>query len=360
MIVFKVIILILLSLLLSLYCNAERMLLKDNIISNNNNNNNKTKNQYNNNDIENQNRLRIVLHVLEKAKIEALKGGISGAAAGCIQVITLMWLRTTVNYQYKYGVSTTIAIIELYKQGGIFRFYRGLPYAILQGPLARFGSVAANEGARVIASYYIKDSKASLIAATSLGSILAAIWRIFLMPLDTFKTILQVEGSEGFQKLIHRLSIGDIGVLYHGTLATILVTIAGYYPWFFVHNYLDAIIGYSKRNWVNHTRSALIGFLASAVSDTLSNFIRVVKTVKQSSIAENGDSSTYYDIINQIYNEGGLMALFGRGLITRILTNGLQSMLFTVMWKIFANRDKTNETKYDEKRKNRDNIDKIV
>ena len=328
-------------------------MIRDNSISNMKNmNNNKMNN--NNNDITINNekiRIDMIYNVLEKARIEAVRGGISGAAAGCIQVITLMWLRTTVNYQYRYGVDTMTAIRELYKQGGITRFYRGLPYAILQGPLARFGSVAANEGAKVLTAFYIKDLKTSLIISTSLGSILAAIWRIFLMPLDTFKTILQVEGSIGFQKLMNRLTVGDIGVLYQGTLATILVTITGYYPWFFVHNYLDTLITFSKSHWVNHIRSALIGFLASAVSDTVSNFIRVIKTVKQSNISEIGSSLTYYDIIIQIYNEGGIMAFIGRGLLTRILTNGLQSMLFTVLWKIFANRNKNLDIKNEEKKK---------
>lgn len=346
-----------LTLLSTIESSIQRM--KDNTIISHNN-----KALSNKNDIDmianDKMRVDVIYEVLEKAKIEALRGGLSGAAAGCIQVISLMWLRTTVNYQYRYGVDTMTAIAELYKQGGITRFYRGLPYAILQSPLARFGSVAANEGARVIASYYIKDLKSSLIVSTSLGSILAAIWRIFLMPLDTFKTILQVEGSEGLHKLINRLSVGDIGVLYHGTLATILVTITGYYPWFFVHNYLDLWIGYSKRHWVNHTRSALIGFIASAVSDTISNFIRVIKTVKQSSVSDSGVSLTYYDIIIQIYAEGGLMAFLGRGLLTRILTNGLQSMLFTVLWKMFSKRNKKKDTKNDESKRKIDNMNKLV
>lgn len=330
-----------------------QMLLKENRISNSitlNKNNNKL-----NNKIDDDN---ILYNVIQKARIEAVRGGLAGGLAGCIQVITLMWLRTTVNYQYRYGVNTITAITELYKQGGIPRFYRGLLFALLQGPLARFGTIAANEGAKVLTSYYMKDLKANLIISTSVGSILAAIWRIVLMPLDTFKTILQVEGSIGFQKLIHRLSVGDVGILYQGTFATILVTITSYYPWFFVHNYLDSWISYSKRNWLNYVRSALIGFFSSAVSDTISNFIRVIKTVKQSNISEIGVSVTYSEIIIQIYKEGGIMAFLGRGLLTRILTNGLQSMLFTVLWKIFANRNKNEKdsTKNDEK----ENVYKIV
>lgn len=34
----------------------------------------------------------------------------------------------------------------LYKQGGIRRFYAGLPAALLHAPAARFGDTAANDG----------------------------------------------------------------------------------------------------------------------------------------------------------------------------------------------------------------------
>ena len=48
--------------------------------------------------------------VLSKAANRALGGGASGAAAMGIQVTTLMWMRTTMNYQYRYGTSTTEAL----------------------------------------------------------------------------------------------------------------------------------------------------------------------------------------------------------------------------------------------------------
>ena len=38
------------------------------------------------------------------------------------------------------------ALKTLYKEGGIKRFYRGLPYAIIQNPMSRFGDTAANTG----------------------------------------------------------------------------------------------------------------------------------------------------------------------------------------------------------------------
>jgi hypothetical protein len=32
----------------------------------------------------------------------------------------------------------------------------------------------------------------------------------------------------------------------------------------------------------------------------------------------------------------GLLGLFGRGLPTRLLTNGLQGLLFSILWKLFT------------------------
>lgn len=43
-----------------------------------------------------------------------------------------MWMRTTINYQYRYGTSTTTALKTLYREGGVVRFYRGLGPALLQ------------------------------------------------------------------------------------------------------------------------------------------------------------------------------------------------------------------------------------
>lgn len=37
----------------------------------------------------------------------------------------VMQMRTTINYQYRYGTSTMTAFNTLYKDGGIVRFYRG-------------------------------------------------------------------------------------------------------------------------------------------------------------------------------------------------------------------------------------------
>ena len=48
--------------------------------------------------------------VLKKAAMRALPSGAAGSAAMGLNIATLMWLRTTVNYQYRYGTGTMDAI----------------------------------------------------------------------------------------------------------------------------------------------------------------------------------------------------------------------------------------------------------
>lgn len=44
-------------------------------------------------------------------------------------------------------------------------------------------------------------------------------------------TVLQVDGSAGFHRLIEKVRAGNFWVLYQGTLATIAATFIGHYPW---------------------------------------------------------------------------------------------------------------------------------
>eukprot|EP01035_Chromulina_nebulosa_P019307 gene19307-25168_t len=291
-------------------------------------------------------------NILQRARQEAIKGGFSGAVSGAIQVITLMWLRTTVNYQYKYGGDVYHALHTLYNDGGIFRFYRGLSFALVQGPLSRFGSVAANEGAKefIRLTYPTLNNRDSIIYVTAIGSVLSASWRAFLMPLDTCKTILQVDGPKGFQALTKRVLRGDISCLYQGTVATSLSTLVGHYPWFYVHNWLDEVLAKSNDIYYILLRSAFIGFVSSTTSDSISNIIRVVKTVKQSASTESTINLSYVQVIDKVYKEGGLLALFGRGLLLRLISNGIQSMIFTIAWKLISIKIKQNEDKLPNKK----------
>lgn len=128
--------------------------------------------------------------ILKKAARRAGEGGLAGAAAMAINVCSLMWIRTAINYQYRYGTTTTEAFKRLYADGGVPRFYRGLLPALVQGPLSRFGDTAANTG--VLAALDAFESTAELPVAmkTVAASVGAGLFRILLMPVDTFKTTM--------------------------------------------------------------------------------------------------------------------------------------------------------------------------
>lgn len=100
------------------------------------------------------------------------------------------------NYQYRYGGSTRDVLEKLYSEGGVGRFYRGVGFALLQQPLSRFGDTAANAGMGVLLDSFEVTSTLPVFVKTVSASAAAAVWRIGLMPVDSFKTTLQVV-SEG-------------------------------------------------------------------------------------------------------------------------------------------------------------------
>ena len=67
------------------------------------------------------------------------------------------------------------------------------------------------------------------------------------------------------------------------------------------------------------------------ISDTVSNSLRVVKTYRQVHERKVG----YLTAAKDIVATDGLLGLFGRGLKTRIIANGCQGVMFSVLWKLF-------------------------
>ena len=271
-----------------------------------------------------------IKNVLKKAGKDALGGGIPGMAAMIAQVSTLMWLRTTINYQYRYGVTTTQAFKALYRDGGISRFYRGYSAAIVQGPLSRFGDTAANTGVLSLLDQYPTTKEMPIFIKTGFASVAASAFRILLMPIDTVKTMMQVEGSRGIATLKDKMQTSGPRVLFHGAAAASVATLVGHYPWFATYNYLNQRIQVPTHPKEKLLRNAFIGFVSSVVSDTCSNSVRIVKTTRQTIHEE----TSYTKIIKMIVDKDGWGGLFGRGLKTKIMTNGLQGMLFSVYWKM--------------------------
>ena len=103
----------------------------------------------------------------------------------------------------------------------------------------------------------------------------------------------------------------------------------GNYPWFATFNYLQANVP-KQEGKMKLARNAMIGIISSTVSDCVSNSLRVIKTIKQT----NADANlSYGQAIKSVVDKDGFKGLFGRGLQTRLLTNILQSMVFSVAWK---------------------------
>ena len=73
-----------------------------------------------------------------------------------------------------------------------------------------------------------------------------------------------------------------------------------------------------------------MGFCATAVSDTCSNSLRVLKTTTQTS----DEPITYIQAFRMVVAKDGLYGLFFRGLTTKIISNGIQGLLFSVLWKL--------------------------
>ncbi|KAI8935616.1 hypothetical protein NX059_007145 [Plenodomus lindquistii] len=279
---------------------------------------------------------------LKGALKRALGGGLSGAAAMVLQVLLLMPIRTIMNYQYRHGSSLTVATKTLYVDGGIGRYYQGMGAALFQGPIARFGDTAANAGilALLQSNGYLKQLPSPI--QTIFASLCAAAFRMVLTPIDTLKTTLQAQGYRGWALLRDRIKSDGVGSLWWGSFATAAATFVGHYPWFAVYNFLSETINEPSRQhqiglWL--LRAAFIGFCASVASDTISNSLRVVKTYRQ----VNDTRISYTEAAKRVIRQDGRLGLFGRGLKTRIIANGLQGLLFSILWKLFLKiwEDKT-------------------
>jgi len=281
--------------------------------------------------------------ILDKAAKSALRGGAAGAAAMVINVCSMMWLRTTINYQYRYGTGTFTALKTLYADGGVLRFYRGLGFALVQGPWSRFGDAAANTGALELLNSFEETKDKAEWQKTLVASVCAASFRVISTPIDTCKTIMQVEGRQGLTKLGAKFRAAGgvpkgLPVLWYGSLGSATATFVGHYPWFATYNmmqlYLPKSFGLFKGSeheerldWL--VRNAITGFCASAVSDSCSNSIRVLKVYKQA----NTEAISYPQAFREVVATDGILGLMGRGLGTKIVSNGIQGMLFSILWK---------------------------
>merc|ERR1711957_628189 len=111
------------------------------------------------------------------------------------------------NYQYRHGMSMSEALRTLYAQGGIKRLYAGIGPSLLQGPVIRFGDTFANAG--VLALFEGTDAHDwPIFVKTVFASATAASMRVLLVPLDTCKIVMQVQGAQGIPRLVAKVRVG--------------------------------------------------------------------------------------------------------------------------------------------------------
>ena len=110
------------------------------------------------------------------------------------------------NYQYRFGTTTTEAIHTLHADGGFSRYYQGLGAALVQGPVARFGDTAANAGILALLESNKFMRTLPKFIQTAFASFAAALFRMILTPVDTLKTTLQAQGKRGWGILRRRVS----------------------------------------------------------------------------------------------------------------------------------------------------------
>jgi len=261
-----------------------------------------------------------------KGATRAAGGGCSGALAMLLQVVFMMWLRTTVNYQYRHGGSVGNAFATLYAEGGVTRFYQGLGPALVQGALARFGDAGANEGTQAMFTGMFQPA-----VVTFTGSLAAAGWRMAITPIDTVKTIMQVDGEPGLERLKERVAEHGMGILYNGAFGTAVVAVVSHFPWFYTNNFLE-------RRWPPTRgrravlRNAGIGFASGVATAIVSNGARVLKTLKQTS----PNDLSYWQAAELVISQEGVLGLMLRGLGLKIVSNGVQSLAFNVLWRYIS------------------------
>ena len=140
----------------------------------------------------------------------------------------------------------------------------------------------------------------------------------------------QVNGS--LNTLKTNVKQNGIRTMYNGSIAAFSSTLIGHYPWFVTYNYLNIYIPENKNDSTidKLTKRASIGLCSSIVSDTSSNFVRVIKTIKQTST----NTLSYRETITNLYSKEGYNWVF-RGLKTKIITNGLNGIMFSITWRYF-------------------------
>ena len=266
---------------------------------------------------------------LARATWRALGGGLAGGLAMALNVALLMPLRTVMTYQMRHGGHSMREIAaSLLREGGFRRLYAGVAAAAVQAPLSRFSDTAANAGALALLGSLEATRGLPLSAQTAAASCAAASFRVLLTPVDAVKTVLQADGRAGLARLAAALRAQGPRALFAGAGATAANVLVAHFSFFAPFNILSKRVPKPKGFLERMARNAVVGFAASVVSDCVANPIRVIKTRRMAT------GHGYAECTRDLLREAGAVGFFTRGLRARIAANGMQGLLFGVVWRL--------------------------
>jgi len=198
----------------------------------------------------------------------------------------------------------------------------------VQGPIARFGDTAANAGILALGHAYTPKVHTNRLCLSCCCPLPHGFQACGYHQDDIAGARQARVGILG-----RRIKTYGLGTLWYGAWGTAAATFVSHYPWFGTYNQLDKSLPPPMNVGQQILRQALIGFVASVISDVVSNSPRVVKTYRQVEETRIG----YLDAARAVVATDGVRGLLGRGLKARIIGNSAQGLIFSVLWKVFMN-----------------------
>lgn len=254
----------------------------------------------------------------------------SGALATVVETTAFMPLHTITNYQYRYGgTGITADAKKLYQQGGMRRFWQGLPYVVARTPLHRAIDIAANTGA--IATLEAREATKDLpmVTKTAVGSLASTAMQLPIIPLSTLGYSVQVDGNKAIPNLKNKIKNHGIGALWHGTMMGLTYQAVSHFPWFATYNALDASLPHYDNSVLNQARHGFVGATASAAACLVSNPFKTLRVYRQT----HPEAISYKQATQEIMRQDGIRGMFGRGLKARLIAQILQGTTFNMLWK---------------------------
>lgn len=244
---------------------------------------------------------------------KALEKSNKAFSASFINTSLFLWLNTITQHQYKNGNNFKNTVAILYKNGGIPRFYNGFIPTVINTSCNRFLDYLTHETIQVD----------NLFTKVFVGGILASALKIVITPLETYKVMNQIHGNKAFKLLKLRTKNNGIKSLWKGSNDIALTNFVEHIGWFNTYEYLDRKL---PKDMNVILRSGFLGLTSSVTTDVLSNHLKIVKTMKQTT------NLNYNQIINEIIKKNGVQGLFLRGLSTKLMTNSLYGITFSLLY----------------------------